>query len=299
MFSRYASQLPGRPRRARLGLEPLDSRVVPAVVLTQLDLDGDGATDDIRIVGDLRNNKITIHDNGQASVEIQVDGNGDGDTLDAGDLFQSFNFTNDSLVLEVNLGGGNDSFQYFVDQNFDASARTLAVNLGAGNDAFVWQMNNHQVGPQSRIALDVTAGGGADKVNVTFDKVMTSVASVHADLGAGVDTYDLAFGRIDNKASVDVDTELGAGPNTNTVAFQGIGIFDKAEMDMTIVGGPQKDTVDLQMLDDVGNGVLASQAVVSVDLLAGDDVFKGSLDSGGNIFRVDDHSLASISVRGG
>jgi hypothetical protein len=39
---------------------------------------------------------------------------------------------------------------------------------------------------------------------------------------------------------------------------------------------------------------------VSVDLLGGDDVFQGVLDAGGNFgFRVDDHSQASIAVRGG
>ena len=38
-----------RSTRPQLGLEFLEGRIVPAVVVTQLDLDGDGATDDIRI----------------------------------------------------------------------------------------------------------------------------------------------------------------------------------------------------------------------------------------------------------
>jgi hypothetical protein len=38
--------------RPQLALEFLEGRTVPAVVVTQLDLDGDGAADDIRIVGE-------------------------------------------------------------------------------------------------------------------------------------------------------------------------------------------------------------------------------------------------------
>ncbi len=33
-------------------IERLESRIAPAVVVTALDLDGDGAADDLRIVGD-------------------------------------------------------------------------------------------------------------------------------------------------------------------------------------------------------------------------------------------------------
>src|SRR5262249_23639719 len=98
-----------KTNRARLGLEALNDRIVPAVVLTQLDLDGDGATDDIRIVGDGQNSKITITDNGANQVQIQIDANGDGDYTDfaKGDVSNTFNFTANSLVLDAQLKSGN------------------------------------------------------------------------------------------------------------------------------------------------------------------------------------------------
>ena len=49
--------------------------------------------------------------------------------------------------------------------------------------------------------------------------------------------------------------------------------------------------------DDVGNGLIASRSAV-VDLLGGNDSFR-LCTMGGNVFRVDDHSQASLVVRGG
>src|SRR5262245_15784647 len=135
---------PGRWRHAtRLQLVEFTERVVPAVILSQLDLDADGTADDIRITGDLRNNKITIHDDGQAILQIQIDANGDGDAIDGGDLNQMFNFTGDSVVLEIASGAGNDSATYIADANLVGSARTVTVDLGGGNDAFLFEMSTH------------------------------------------------------------------------------------------------------------------------------------------------------------
>ncbi|HKB05173.1 MAG TPA: hypothetical protein VKD90_23310 [Gemmataceae bacterium] len=299
MFTSSARRL---ARRASLNLQELSARTVPAVIVTKLDLDGDDMADDIRITGDLGNNKVTIHDDGVGLLQVQIDANGDGDFADPKDLNAKFAFTKNSVVLELNLGAGNDSVQYVVDGNINmtGSARTVTANLGGGNDTFGWDMATHLIGNQSRVSLDIATGLGADTANVTFAAVDGSAVAVRTDLGAGIDTYDLAFGQIDHKASVDVDTDLGAGPNTHTATFLGVGKFEKAVMDMVIVGGNQKDTVTVHLNDDVGGGVFASRVGVSVDLLAGDDVFKGILDAGGaGVFLVDDHSQASIAVRGG
>jgi hypothetical protein len=301
MFTSPARRLTPRKRRTRLGLDQLSARIVPAVVLTQLDLDGDGAADDIRITGDLRNNKVTIHDDGQSLLQVQIDANGDGDVADGGDLAQQYAFTGDSMVVEVNLGAGSDSVQYIADAPMLTSARTVTANLGGGNDTFVWNMGTNLINSKSRIALDVTTGFGADTVDVTFGQVLASVVSVRTDLGAGIDSYDLAFGNIDEKASVDVDTDLGSGPNTHSVTLAGVGFNIQGVVDMAIVGGNQKDTVQVRLNNDVGGGAAdpPSRLSITADLLGGDDVFQGVLDATGVNFRVDDRSQASISVRGG
>lgn len=287
--------------RARLALEAFNDRIVPAVVLTQLDLDNDGNTDDIRIVGDGQNSKITITDNGANQVQIQIDANGDGDYNDVanGDVNNIFSFSGNSFVLEAQLKGGNDSFDYEVSSNFSAAARTVVIDLGGGNNSFNWNLAANDVLNNSRISLDVTGGTGADSIGVTFDEVRKSQVSIKVDVGAGNDKYDVEFDRIDDGAAVDMHTELGAGLNIHNADFQEVGFGDKGTVTTVVVGGNQADTVELRMHDDVGNGVIASHFNAVVDLLGGNDSFKGLFDANGNVFRVDDHSEASLVVRGG
>src|SRR3954468_23960669 len=94
-------------------LEALEGRLVPAVVLTPVDLDNDGNADDIRIVGDAGKNFVRIQDNGGSTLTVSIDANGDGDYTDKGDLAPtSCNFPGKGVVVEVNLGGGNDVIEY-------------------------------------------------------------------------------------------------------------------------------------------------------------------------------------------
>src|SRR5262249_4212509 len=61
-------------------LEILESRWLPAVHLTQLDLDYDGNMNDIQIVGDAAANRIVITDDPTAGkMHIAIDANNDGD----------------------------------------------------------------------------------------------------------------------------------------------------------------------------------------------------------------------------
>lgn len=288
-------------RRTRLGLESLDSRIVPAVVLTQLDLDGDGVADDIRIVGDGQNTKIAVIDNGSNLVQFQIDANGDGDYADAklGDLQQSFVFSGNSFVLDVQLKGGKDALNYVSTGGFNNGARTVTADLGSGNDSFFWAQNN-LVQNGSRIKLDVIGGSGADKVTIDFAQFSQSLGSIRTDLGAGADTYDLTLGDIDQGSSLDVHTELGNGLNTHSVDIDSVGKFLKGTLDMTIVGGAQTDNVQVLVQDDVGSGNVPgtpSRLGIYADLLGGNDTFKGILNGGD--FRVDNNSQASFVVRGG
>jgi hypothetical protein len=293
-----ASRTSRRPhRRARLNLTELGAKAVPAVVLTSLDLDGDGATDDVRITGDAGNNKVTITDNGASSVSIQIDANGDGDTIDGADKTQTINFTGDTFVVEAKLAGGNDTFDYVAGATFDSSARTVSVDLGGGNDRFGWATGAFDVNNHSRIALAVTGGTGSDQGSIAFDGVSDSVASVRTDWGAGKDNYTLTFGLIDNGAAVDGATELGDGTNTHVATFAGVGKFDRGTLDVAIGGGAQSDSVIVHLTDDVGDNTSVSRASIAADLRGADDSFGVRFKAGE--FLVDNNSVVTVSARGG
>jgi len=74
------SRSPMNAREFNHAVERLESRIAPAVLLTVLDLDGDGAVDDIRIVGDGLQNIVTIEDNGANQLTISIDADGNGNT---------------------------------------------------------------------------------------------------------------------------------------------------------------------------------------------------------------------------
>lgn len=285
---------------SKLSVESLNCRIVPAVVLTKLDLDGDAVSDDIRIIGDFQNTKIVITDDGAGLANFQIDANGDGDFADValGDLNTSFAFNDDTFVLEAQLRGGNDSISYFTTANNSDSTRTLTIDLGAGNDTFLWT-HDKDVFNGSSISLDITAGAGNDLINVTNGQIRASQESVKVDAGSGNDKYDLKFDRIDDHSTIDIHTDLGNGLNIQNAEFQEIGFGDQAVVDMVVVGGANKDTIQLGMHDDIGNGVTASHFSAVFDLLAGNDDFKALYDVGGDVFRVDDHSQSSLVVRGG
>jgi hypothetical protein len=147
--------------------------------------------------------------------------------------------------------------------------------------------------------VDVAAGAGIDALNVSLDEVRASLVSVRANLGLGNDNATIALDRIDDKAAVDVDTSLGDGLNNLQIDLQDIGFGDRADVHVDIHGGAQKDTVSVNLHDDVGNGVARSSLQIDAELFGGKDSFTAGLDYTANVFRVDDHSLASIAVRGG
>lgn len=290
----------GSLNRPRLGLEFLEGRVVPAVVVTQLDLDGDGAADDIRIVGDAGNNAATITDNGTGLLSISIDANRDGDTTDPGELTNAaFNFNGNSGAFVISLGAGNDAVTYNQTGNLTGAARMISINLGGGNNTATVTAGSNDVLGASRFDLVVTGGAGNDKLNVTRDEVRASLVSVRADLGLGNDTATVAFDRIDDKAAMDLDVSLGDGVNSLQIDLQEMGFGDRADVHVDIHGGAQKDVVAVNLHDDVGNGTSRSSLQIDAELFGGKDSFTAGLDYGANVFRVDDHSLASIAVRGG
>jgi len=278
----------------------LEGRVVPSVVVSQLDLDGDGAGDDIRIVGDTGNNAVTIIDNGTGLFTISIDANRDGDTTDAGELTNAaFNVNSNTGALEISLGGGNDAVTYNQTANLSGAAREISINLGGGNNTATVTAGTNDIFAASRFDFDVTGGAGNDTLTVSLGEVRASLVSVRADLGLGNDYATVAFDRIDDKAAVDLDASLGDGLNNLQIDLQKIAFGDRADVHVDIHGGAQKDIVTVNLHDDVGSGVTRSSLLIDAELFAGNDSFTAALDYSGNIFRVDDHSLTSIAVRGG
>jgi hypothetical protein len=290
---------PRTATRARLGLECLQARVVPAVVVAKFDSDGDGA-DDIRIIGDAARNVVVVNDDGAGSLTLSIDANGDGDFADAKDTNgKVYAYAGNSVAITAALGAGNDLFVYNLQNNVAAGSRWLAVGLGEGTNRFALNAAGKNFAGGSLLDVDVTGGTARDVATAAVGQVSASLASVRFGLGAGNDTATVAFGNIDQAASVDVAADLGEGFNAATVDLLGVGKFDRANATVSVATGAGADNVALNLHDDVGNGTLASALLVNVDLGGGNDVFVAGLDYEGSNFRVDNNSVAAIGARGG
>jgi hypothetical protein len=300
-----SSPYTARPRAFRPILEQLETRLVPAMTLQQLDLDGDGSQDDIRIRGDGGNNTVQIFDTADNGFVLAMDANGDGDFDDAplGDLpGVLFGISDKSVVFDINLGGGADKVIYSVNNNDrDGCARTLLVRLGTGDDEFRANAGTQNLVGLSAFHFDVNGGGGADAVDFAFKGVTNSSLVIKEALGGGNDTSAVTFaGNIDFGASVKILADLGPGDNLLDLALQGVGFNDVATADINVLGGDDAlhhDKVTVDLHDDVGNGVLSSRLAITARLRAGDDEFlvRPQTDD----FRVDDTSLAAIAAFGG
>lgn len=299
-FTKTFSHPPLRARDFDRAPERLESRLAPAVVLTVVDLDFDGAADDIRIVGDSRKNVVEIQDNGIDTLTISIDADGNGDLTGKNDLAPTpFVFGGSSLALEVKLSGGNDVFTYNVMANLSSGARLLNADLGPGSNTFNFSTGTFDLLSSSRVSLDITGGSAIDAVTVDFDEVRDSAVTVSLAPGRGNDIVTANFDRVDDGASLDLGIDLGLGINNLTLDLQEVGFGDWATANVDVTGGPRADTVTLNLHDDVGNGVKASALNFKADLGAGNDLFTANLDYANNVFRVDDHCLALIAVKGG
>jgi hypothetical protein len=289
-------------RRSRPSLEMLESRLVPAVTFRQVDLDGDGARDDVRIVGDAQNTRVVIGDDGAGIIAVSIDANSDGDFNDAalGDLApQSLSPSGNSASFDLRLGGGADQVFYSATAGFKTGLRSLLAGLGGGNDLFL--LNAGLVQNRSALRLDVRGGSGADFATFGFGAVSTSSLSIRAALGAGDDQGNISFsGNIDFDASAEIGIDLGTGDNELDVTLESVGFTGLAEARIDITGGDDplgRDDVSVTVHNDVGNGTGASRLSVRARLFAGNDVFETLLDR--TDFRVDDGSTCVITARGG
>lgn len=285
----------------RLRMERLESRFALAVnIAIGIDLDGDGNADDVRIVGGTENTLVRIDDEGvgQGSLTIDVDKNGDGDFLDAGDILdQVLNIADDSSIIELRLGAGNDRVEYMLTDNLDRSVRHVSVDLGAGNDVFQYSSDSKNIQTLSRLVVDVLAGGGADTLDMLFDNIVNSEVVVSAILGTGNDTafLDFSAASVDLGATVQADIDLGSGTNTfRSEMFVTVGTQSQGTVDIDVTGGLGVDILSGVFLSEIGNGTNPSRLSFDADLGGGNDISDWLID----LLEPDVNSLAQLSFYG-
>jgi hypothetical protein len=271
-----------RKRQRWSFLEALECRILPAVtVQTGVLLEETDNSDGIRIVGGNENSRVLIDDEGDGagSLLINVDANGDGDFTDVGDTLNLVvPVTDDTCVIEILMGGGNDIVAYRLQGNLHESRRVISVNLGNGNDRFTFNTQSFDITEESVVLLEVLGGSGHDEASVAIGNVLESNLVVETALGKGNDifrfnTSNHGIASIDDGAIVEVAADVGPGANKfeffNSTLVGGT-IDGQLLMDLT--GGSGVDTVQGLWASSTGNGSDASLTSLSMQLGGGNDV---------------------------
>ncbi len=287
-------------RLSRSTLETLEQRIVPAVTIQAgVDLDGDGANDDLRIIGGNEATIVRISDDGlgPASLLLDVDKNGDGDFTDAGEL-ENFviNLADDSCIIDLQLGGGNDQVGYELTDDLFGSIRHLSIDLGSGNDVLQINLSGHDVLFNSLLLVDVLAGAGNDQLGMIHGDISDSEIVLDAILGAGNDTLSAGASspvNLSANAVLQTTVDLGTGTNIASLFFgYNVGTSSTASVDFDLIGGSGIDTIQAFAAFDIGNGTAASSVNLDFELGAGNDLLLLSLQ------KLDVETNSSFDVRG-
>ncbi len=153
-----------KPPRARLVLEALDERVLPAVSASFSAATVAGFHGVLTVMGDAQDNNITVSRNAAGSIVVNADGNvvtvqGGTPTVANTQLIQIFGqdgndtlnagFGDDFIQIQMFGQGGNDTLNGGDGRDFlDGGAGNDALFGGAGDDRLVWN-----------------AGGGSDSMD--------------------------------------------------------------------------------------------------------------------------------------
>ncbi len=208
------------PRLRRLSLsaiEALEQRIVPTVTIQAgVDLDADGNADDVKIVGGNESSRVYIRDegNGAGSLRVSVDINGDGDFGDAGEIENHLvTVSDDSCVVDLAMGGGNDLVNYETTDNLLFSNRHLSIDLGSGNDQLVLNYLDDTINTGSVILVDLLAGSGNDQLTVIVPTVKNSDLTIDAVMGTGND--DVFFSTAPRRRSTSTTEQSSISTSTS------------------------------------------------------------------------------------
>jgi hypothetical protein len=236
-------------------IETLEVRLAPAVTYRILDLNGN-AMPDLQIIGNGKNQIIQIVDDPAANKTLlSIDGNGDGDFDDPGEIQDELLATGFD-VYDVRLGGGKDTFEYTSTSDYVGTTRDLRIKLGNGEDTATLNMDS-SVGTGTTFLANIDMGGGHDRftgnflIN-SFHVIGNLELNVHGGWG-----HDLiTFTRTDPE---DSDEPTVLGPSTIT-GFFALNIYGDVGHDRTMIDFGVANGLDLggageiQLRSDGGHG---------------------------------------------
>lgn len=185
-----------RTNKARLGVERLDTREVPACIVTL------PTPDTVAIVGDNANDTVIINDNGAGIIFGAATGFGG---------FAAAGIKN----VRVNTGSGSDQVTYNLIQNLlPGQVRTVNVQLGTGYDRFTANLFNPNTGVgsdlmrASQLTIVADGGDGGDWLRIN--------AQHQVDVALGAALNMILYGEAGN----DVITGYYQGHNYGKVSIR-------------------------------------------------------------------------------
>ena len=242
-------------RNLQLNVETLERREVPAVGYRILDLNGN-AMPDLQIIGNGKKQVVKIVDDPAANKTLlSIDGNGDGDYTDKGEIKDELLATGFD-VYDIRLKGGIDTFEYSSTSDYVGTTRDLRIKLGDGQDIGTFKLNSG-IGVATTFLANVELGGGDDRFTGNFvinTFGVDGVAELNVHGGSGNDLMTLT--RI-NPDDMDEDTVLTASDITGqfTMNVYGDRGQDRTMLDFGVANGLELGgTGKIELRNDGGKG---------------------------------------------
>jgi Ca2+-binding RTX toxin-like protein len=181
--------------QTRLNVQSLESREVPACIVTQ------PTPGTLSIVGDGASDLVVLRDDGAGGISGFATGAG------------AFSFTG-IRNIRIATGAGNDRVDYNLIRNLQPNqVRNLSVSLGSGNDWFSANLHNGftAVGSDllanSQMSISAFGGDGADSMHINANR--------DVDVAAGASLKMTMFGDAGN----DLMTVYYRGENDGSVTI--------------------------------------------------------------------------------
>ncbi|MCS6978453.1 MAG: hypothetical protein NZM31_15800 [Gemmatales bacterium] len=241
--------------RYRPEFEALETRVVPSVTYRIVDLNGN-AVPDLQIIGNRKNQIVRIIDDPAANrTWISIDKNGNGNFSERGEVNNEL-LTTTFDVIDVQLKGGQDVFEYHAISEFVGTARELRIRTGSGDDSVLLRINS-RISADSLFRATVWLGDGNDRfvgnlVINTFAVEGEADFRVHG--GRGKDFITWTRGLPDG---ADSSTPLNPADVTGLLLLQMYGDRgeDRFMIDFGVAGGFRlHDPGRIQLRADGGSG---------------------------------------------
>jgi hypothetical protein len=315
-----SSHPPRRPAaRARLDLETLEGRDVPAVFVTQL-TDPSGAFV-LRVVENGANDTVAVTDDSDHGTTTVV-ANG-----------QTQTFNHQFAIFDLELVGKKDALTFSMAGTYIGREADLEIHLGKGENHFTFNPGLTEINTHSDVNLNIVGHNGNDFVNLNFGNILESRVNVSATGLGGSKTAvspstprdTITFGTLRagiRNASVDVNIGLGTGDNNLTFNYgsdlghlapaagvaASAGDFGPSTFNVNITSSGRRQDVANVLL--FANGEVNTGSVLNwnTQLLAGNNTFNAVIDA--SQFQIDDDGgqfindahlggAAHFNVRGG